>query len=96
MGNEARMLTDSDVDALAEKLINKVHEQKHDFWIEPEQHYIDHAALRALKPEDISSLQELVKAYRSARSLFWKSFLGFAIVGSVVLVGIGIANGVRH
>lgn len=96
MASDARMLSDGDVEALAEKLIDKVHQQKHDFWIDPEEHYIDHSRLRALKPDEWTSLQDLVRAYSSARSLFWKAFLGFAIVGALALAVIGVMFGVKH
>jgi len=83
-------LTEQDATLLAEKLIEKVHEQKHNFWIEPEQHYNDHARWRGFDEDQIRSLHDLIKAYRSARGLFWKAFLGFAIVGTLVLVAIGM------
>lgn len=85
-----RALTDKDIDALASLLIEKVHAQKHDFWIDPEVHYQDHAKLQDFKPDDIRTLHDLLIAYRSARGLFWKAFLGLAIIGSLVLVAVGL------
>jgi hypothetical protein len=78
------------VEALAEKLIEKVHERDRSFWIEPEEHYQDHARWRGFKDDEIHSLRDLVDAFRSARSLFWKAFLGFAIVGAIVAAAFGV------
>jgi hypothetical protein len=83
-------LTEKDAELLAEKLIEKVHERKHNFWIEPEQHYKDHARWRGFDEEQIRSLHDLLQAYRQARSLFWKAFLGFAIVGAIAGAAIGM------
>lgn len=85
-----RTLTDKDIDALATTLIEKVHAHKHDFWIDPEKHYQEHALLRGFKPDEISSLHDLVAAYRSARGLFWKAFLGFAIIGALIATAVGM------
>lgn len=85
-----RTLSDADVDALAERLIDKVHAQKHDFWIDPEEHYKAHARMNSLNEDEFHSLRDLVKAYRSARGLFWKAFLGFAIIGAFFLLIIGM------
>ncbi|MEW6647195.1 MAG: hypothetical protein AB1450_08360 [Pseudomonadota bacterium] len=83
-------LSDADADKLAETLINKVREHKHDFWIDPEKHYQDHAKLSGLGDEDIRTLHDLIQAFRNARSLFWRAFLGFAIIGSLVAVAVGM------
>lgn len=83
-------ISEADAEKLAEVLIRKVHEQKHDFWIDPEKHYQDHAKMRGLDDEDIRSLHDLIQAYRNARSLFWRAFLGFAIVGTVVAAAVGM------
>ena len=85
-----RTLTDKDIDALAETLIEKVHEHKHDFWIDPEDHYKDHARIGGFDDDAIRSMHDLVKAYRSARSLFWKAFLGFAIIGALIASAVGM------
>lgn len=83
-------LTDADTERLAEALIRKVHEHKHDFWIDPEKHYQDHAKIQGLGDEDIRTLHDLIQAFRNARSLFWRAFLGFAIVGTLVAAAIGM------
>lgn len=85
-----RVLSQADVDALAEKLIVSVHAQKHDFWIDPEQHYRDHSKLDGFADDDIRSLHDLVKVYRAARGLFWKFFLGLAILGALVMAAVGV------
>lgn len=85
-----RTLTDADVDALAEKLITSVHAQKHAFWIDPEQHYADHSRWKGFDDDQIRSLHDLIKAYRTARGTFWKAFLGLAIVGAVAMMAVGL------
>lgn len=89
----AEPLNDSDVDriasALAPKLIEGVKAQQHDFWIDPETHYQDHLLWRTLKAEEIADLKQLIQLFVVTRGLFWKAFLGFAIVGTVILAGVG-------
>lgn len=87
-------LQDSDIEriaeALAPKLIAGVKERHHDFWIDPEIHYQDHISWRQLSPDEIRSLKDLIKLFMVTRGLFWKAFLGAAIVGSLVLSAIGM------
>jgi hypothetical protein len=82
-------LTPDDVRSIATEIINQVHEQKHTFWINPERHYKDHAKVQKFSDDDIHSLADLAKAWRSARGLFWKAFLGLAILGSLAMVAVG-------
>jgi len=70
------------VQAIAKAVVQQVHDSKHAFWVEPEQHYQDHLAMR-----------EMAKTFTTTRSLFFKFFLGFAIVGSIVLAAIGMGAG---
>lgn len=90
-------LNESDIeriaDALAPKLIDGVRERHHDFWIDPETHYNDHRVWRALNSDDINSLKELVRLFVVTRGLFWKAFLGFAIVGALAMSAIGLGFG---
>lgn len=87
-------LNESDIEriaaALAPRLIAGVRERQHDFWIDPEAHYQDHLHWRTLKPDDIATLRDLVKLFVVTRGLFWKAFLGFAVVGMLVLSAIGV------
>nr|BDD46290.1 hypothetical protein 10 [Gammaproteobacteria bacterium] len=93
---EAEGISERDADLIAAKLINHIREQKHDFWIDPEKHYRDHERMRGFDDEEIRTLHDLVTAYRNARGLFWKSFLGFAIVGAVVLAAFGVGMGLHR
>jgi len=95
MGDE-RVLSSVEVDAIADKVVEKIREKKSDFWIDPEEHYLDHTMISDLDNEEISSLKELSKAYRTARSLFWKAFFGFAMVGFVMFAVIGVLLGVKR
>lgn len=75
--------------ALAPKLIEGVKAQQHDFWIDPEAHYQDHLLLRSLKADEIADLKQLINLFVVTRGLFWKAFLGFAVIGSIILAGLG-------
>jgi len=75
-------LNEQEVKAIAKAVVDEVHQSKHAFWIEPEAHYKDHLAMR-----------EVAKTLATTRSLFFKFFLGFAIVGSIVLAAIGMGAG---
>ncbi|MBE0454840.1 MAG: hypothetical protein ACNA7T_10310 [Haliea sp.] len=83
-------LDETDIDKIAERLVKKVRADKHEFWVDPESHYHDHKRFRKLDDDDIHTLRDLVMAYRNARGLFWRSFLGFAIIGSLVLGALGM------
>lgn len=89
-GESKGTLSEADLKQVKAIFDNSLDEQKKNFWIDAEQHYVDHANLRSFKAEDIHSLQDLAEAYRAARSLFWKAFLGAAIVGSLILSAIGV------
>lgn len=90
-------LNDSDIEriaaALAPKLIEGVRERHHDFWIDPEIHYNDHRTWGNLKSDDITTLKQLIDLFVVTRGLFWKAFLGFAIVGSLVMAAVGMGFG---
>jgi hypothetical protein len=86
-------LDENEVKQLADSLIDRIHSKGHDFWIDPETHYQDHSKLRGLAADDIRTLHDLIDAFRNARSLFWKAFLGFAIVGSLILAAVGLNLG---
>lgn len=90
-------LQDHDIEriaeALAPKLIEGVKERHHDFWIDPETHYQDHIAWRQLSPDDVRSLKDLVKLFLVTRGLFWKAFLGAAIVGAIAMSAVGLGFG---
>ena len=89
-GDDSRVLSDKDVQVLAEKLMNVVHEQKHDFWIDPESHYRDHARWSGFDDDQIRTMHDLITTYKNARNLFWKAFLGLAIIGSIVAAAVGL------
>ena len=82
-------MTDDEIARLAEILVVKVKEAKHDFWIDPESHYNDHIVWRTLTPDDVKSVQDLVKLFVFTKGMFWKAFLGFAIIGAIAIVVVG-------
>lgn len=88
------MLSDEDVQRIAEnlapRLVREVRADHHDFWIDPETHYQDHISWRALSPDDIHSLKDLIQLFKATRGLAFKAFLGFAVVGAVIMAAVGI------
>ena len=88
------MLTDEEVRRIAADLapilVKEVRSEHHDFWIDPESHYQDHISWRTLSPEDIHSLKDLIQFFKATRNLAFKAFLGFAIIGAIVMSAIGI------
>ena len=88
------MLTDEEVQRIAADLapilVKEVRAEHHDFWIDPESHYQDHISWRTLSPEDIHSLKDLIQFFKATRNLAFKAFLGFAIIGAIVMSAIGI------
>lgn len=88
------MLSDEEVERIAEamapKLVQEVRADHHNFWIDPETHYQDHISWRALSPEDIHSLKDLINLFKATRGLAFKAFLGFAIIGAIIMAAIGI------
>lgn len=86
-------LSDTDIDriaaALAPKLIDGVKANHHDFWIDPETHYQDHLTWRQIRPDEVHSIKELVRLFVTTKGLFWKAFLGAAVLGAIVLTAIG-------
>lgn len=83
-------LEDAEIDRVADQLIERIHAQKHEFWVDPESHYQDHRRIRKLEDDDIHTLRDLINAYKNARTLFWRAFLGLAIIGSIVLAAVGM------
>lgn len=87
-------ISDADIariaEALAPKLIDGVKERNHDFWIDPETHYQDHLTWRSLDPDEVHSIKDLIKVYKATRGLFWKAFIGFAIIGAIAMTAVGM------
>lgn len=76
-------MSQDEIDRIADSLLNKMSERKQQWWVEPETHYNQHR-----------ELEQLLTDYKEVKSLFWKSFLGFAIVGTIAatIIGFGIIN----
>lgn len=87
-------MTPEDIEKLAEqlapKIIDKVHENKHEFWLDPEEHYNEHKIIKVLSIEDVRSIRDMARLFVYTKGLFWKAFLGFAIIGAIVLSAIGL------
>lgn len=76
-------MTPEEVDQVAAAVCQKLDTHRQEWWVEPETHYNQH--------KEIASL---LSDYKEARSLFWKAFLGFAVVGSAAaaILGFSIIN----
>jgi len=79
-------VTEQELDKLAELLAEKVHKSKHNFWIDGEKHYKEHAKLEPLTDKHIQALVEFATAYQSAKGSIVKTILvGLALCG--ILIG---------
>ncbi len=67
-----------EIDNIAEKIVVSIRSKHHDFWIDPEEHYNDHKAMR-----------EVVNSWNTSKGIFAKVFIGLMVVGSVTLALIG-------
>lgn len=77
-------------EAMAPKLVDKVKQTHHDFWIDPETHYQDHQKIHAFTQEELYDIKGLVSMWKATKSLWFKAFLGAAMVGTIVLAAIGM------
>ena len=79
---------------LAPQIVASIRESKHDFLIDPENHFRAHIVMdqfaECLDMETLQTLRDLLKAYRNGRKLFFAAFVGLMIVGALGLVAIGI------
>ena len=84
-------MTPEDIEKIADVLIEKIHEKKNTFWVDPESHYLDHKAMKehSFTHADEADLRQLIGMFQTARGLFFKSFVGLAIIGAVALAGYG-------
>ncbi len=73
-------LGQEDVDRIADAMVVRIQKTHHSFWIDPQEHYDDHAAMR-----------EVVESWRSGKSIFTRIFIGLLVVGSIVLTMIGLS-----
>jgi len=75
-------LNEDEVRAIAKAVVEEVQQSHHTFWIEPEQHYQDHLAMR-----------EVSDTLKTTRSIFFKAFLGLVVLGSIILAAVGMGAG---
>lgn len=73
------VVTDDQLEILANKIFTKMHAERQSFWIDAEAHYNSH--------KDVS---ELVQDYKSAKGIFWKAFIGLAVIGALALGMLGL------
>ena len=76
------MLEKEEVEAIARAVVEEVKESKHAFWIEPEDHYKDHLAMR-----------DMNKMFSGVKGMFFKAFVGLVILGGITLSAIGMGFG---
>ena len=76
------MLNKSEVEAIARAVVAEVKESKHAFWIEPEDHYKDHLAMR-----------DMYDTFSGVKGIFFKAFIGLVVVGGLILSAIGMGFG---
>lgn len=73
-------MTENDVDKIASAVCSKIQEHRQSWWVEPETHYNQH-----------KQLGELLDEYKEAKNIFWKSFIGVLITGSLVITAVGFS-----
>lgn len=73
-------MTENEIDKVASAVCNKLQQQRQQWWVEPETHYNQH-----------KQLAELLTEYKEAKNIFWKTFIGFLITGSLVIMAIGFS-----
>lgn len=78
------MLTDEEINKIADVLALKVEQSNREFWIEPERHYRSH-----------SELDTMVEDYKSAKGIFWRVFLTLIAGTAIILAGLGITKGIK-
>ena len=91
-------MRDEELKTMAEKLapilIECVRKNKHEFWIDPEDHYNAHRDNERIhnlfSEDDFSSIKSLIKLYTITTGLFVKSFIGLAVLGALVLAFFGL------
>ena len=71
-------MNEIDVEAVAQRVCVLLKEKRTDFVLEPEQHYNDH--------KEVASL---IADYKAAKNMFWKAFIGLAVIGGLVLALVG-------
>lgn len=92
-------LSDEDVDRIADALVTRIKATKHDFWIDPEQHYKDHSDLRALvealNSDTLTEMRGAARAFATVKRAFATLLIGLIAVGAMVLAFGGFANKVK-
>ena len=87
-------MTEDDItrlaDELAPKLVDNVRRDHHDFWIDPETHYNDHKRQQMFEDDDIYELKSLVRLFKTTKTIGFKAFIGFAIIGTIILAAFGM------
>lgn len=88
-------MSEDDINSIAAKLVEKIKSREHSFWIDPESHYQDHRTIQVLKSDEVIGLKQMLEQYKTASNIFWRAFIGFAIVGSIVMAAIGFYSQVK-
>jgi hypothetical protein len=80
-GVQVSALTDQEIEQIAQRILAQIHEERHNFAVPPEQHYNAHR-----------SIDELLADWRLAKSIFWKAFIGLAVLGGIILSTLGLSG----
>ncbi len=74
----ARFMNDEDVAKLAAQIVKQVKEEKHDFWIDPRDHYDQH-----------QRLDRFLRIYETAQSAAVRAIIGLLILGGLFVAAVG-------
>ena len=68
-------MTDEEIKKLAAEIVEK----KGGFYVDPEEHYMQH-----------QRLDRMLDLYDSASNIIWKAFIGAVVLGMIVFAAIGL------
>lgn len=74
-------LAPEDINRIARRILDEIHEERHNFAVPPQQHYDEHADMRTM-----------LNDYKMAKGLFWKAFIGLAVIGASALALLGLTG----
>ena len=83
-------LQELQIKQIAHALVKEIRAEKHEFWVDNEAHYQDHMQRMAWGQEDYDDLRNVIRLFKTTKGLFWKFFIGFAIIGLSALVALGL------
>lgn len=76
------LMNQQEIENLAKAIVGEVQKTHHEFWIDPEQHYIAH-----------KDLSDMLSDYKTAKGIFWKVFVSAVAVAGIIAAGWAVIFG---